>query len=106
MLEQVLQFSLDLKNAKFNTKYKLSDYNDVLENRYLNKLLKSRTNLISGGEKQRATIASEFIADKPILNTSEPTSDLDSHWALKLICFLKNLAILKKNYHFDHTSII
>lgn len=92
-VESALQFSLDLRNLRMNTQDTLDKYYDVFESLYLDKLLATKIDVLSGGEKQRVSIAAEIIADKEIIILDEPTSDLDSHLALNLMRSLKKLAI-------------
>lgn len=91
-VREALQFALDLKNSRCNTTSVLEDYNEAIKNLLLHNILDTKIDVISGGEKQRLAIANELIADKKILILDEPTSDLDSYLALKLIMYLKSLA--------------
>lgn len=91
-LRRALNFAISLKNAEQGTSSKMEEFAEVLDNLLLGDKLDMDIDVFSGGEKQRAAIAVEFMFDKDILILDEPTSDLDSHLALNLITYLKELA--------------
>lgn len=72
------------------TKEKLHEIYDAL---HLMPILQKNINNISGGERKRVMIAIELVLLKKILILDEPTSDLDSYLALKLIMYLKKIAV-------------
>jgi len=91
-VRQAIQFSLDLKNDRVGTAETLETHSELIDKLHLSKVLDTGIAVLSGGERQRVAIAADIVAGKDILVMDEPTSDLDSHLALSLMVFLKQLA--------------
>uniref|UniRef100_A0A6B2L0A8 ABC transporter domain-containing protein n=1 Tax=Arcella intermedia TaxID=1963864 RepID=A0A6B2L0A8_9EUKA len=95
-VRETITFSARLK---LHTSKEQQDHkvNDVIEKFGLSKVADSRIGTavrrgISGGEKKRAAISSEFITDPSLILLDEPTSGLDSVTAYTIVEQLKNLA--------------
>lgn len=48
---------------------------------------------ISGGQKRRASVASQLITSPKVLFLDEPTSGLDSQASFEVMSFVKNIAV-------------
>lgn len=94
-VQAILETVLDMRNSKHGSTWKLDDFKDLISDLHLEKLLRSKGDILSGGEKQRVAIACGIIFDRQIIMLDEPTSDLDSHLALNLMLYLKELAVNK-----------
>jgi ATP-binding cassette subfamily B protein len=57
---------------------------------------------LSGGEKQRLSIARAFLKDAPILILDEPTSALDAHTEARLLLALKRLMRQRTTFIIAH----
>lgn len=103
-IENMIKFAIEMKSKEFierdedekleNYKSKVSEdkLNEIYEALNLAPILQKNINAVSGGERKRVMIAIELILLKKVLILDEPTSDLDSHLALKLISYLKRIA--------------
>lgn len=89
---EVIQFAIDLKNAKENLNSQITEFGEIFEELNIADLLDKSIEVLSGGERQRVLIAAELVLSREIIILDEPTSDLDSHLALNLILFLKKMA--------------
>ncbi|MDJ0783338.1 MAG: ABC transporter ATP-binding protein [Desulfosarcinaceae bacterium] len=74
---------------------------DLLSWLGLNDRLDHRPSQLSGGEMQRTAIARALINDPGIILADEPTGNLDSHNARKVIALLADL-----NREFDRTVVV
>ena len=92
-VENVIKFSIEIKNSQGNENISMANLKEIINALHLEHILTKNVNSISGGELKRVMIAIELIMKKKILILDEPTSDLDSHLAYKLISFLKQKAI-------------
>ena len=57
---------------------------------------RERMKVISGGERKRLSLASEFLTNPPLLFCDEPTSGLDSFMAQSILELLSDLAKMGK----------
>lgn len=94
-VKSIFESTLELRNAKFDTQLKLEDFDDAMEYLYVKQLLDTKAHVLSGGEYKRVAITCGIMLDRDILILDEPTSDLDSHIALNLMFYLKELAKTK-----------
>jgi len=92
-LKKSLMYSAILRNPKKNKKYIEKNVDNTLGILELkgkeNTLIKN----LSGGERKRASIASELLSKPNILFLDEPTSGLDSNIEKKLMKTLKDITL-------------
>lgn len=75
----------------------------VLEHLLLPKdILNKNLDEISGGQKQRLSLASVLLLKKPILILDEPTSALDDQSSAQVLEFLKSLKLTLLSASHDH----
>ena len=91
-VESLIEFAIKIKQKERKLKISKENIDEIYEALNLRPILHKNVNSISGGERKRAMIAIELVMMKKILILDEPTSDLDSYLALKLITFLQKIA--------------
>jgi len=97
-----IAISCELKKQKYhNTLIKT-----VMEKFNLNGLEKQDPKVLSGGEKQRVTIARSIINESSIILADEPTGALDSHNSHLVMQLLYNLAKEKLVILVTHNEIL
>lgn len=85
-----VSLALSLSSIKFNKRK--SKVIEVLKLVGLDKKIKKYPNELSGGEKQRATIARAIIKEPSIILADEPTGSLDKENSIEVMKLLKKLS--------------
>lgn len=85
VISPLLAKGVDVKTAKEKAKSIIKEVG--LENR-----LKTRSNKLSGGEKQRVVLARALVSDSKILACDEPTGNLDSKTGIEIIKLIKKIS--------------
>ena len=89
MLEYTARLRLPKDISSDEINYQVDSVIDIMGlNEHREKLIRK----LSGGQRKRASIASELISDPAILFMDEPTSGLDPESDINLIKYLKKLA--------------
>ncbi len=92
-VREALEFSAGLRLPPDTTESEIrSRINDVLAKVELNAQQDQVISSLSGGQRKRASIAVELLADPPIFFLDEPTSGLDPGLEKKVMAILRNLA--------------
>ena len=91
---------LKLSYAKKNDNMKVN-LDSLVNDFKLEKIINSRFNILSGGQKKILSIASVFIQNPYIYLLDEPLANLDFFYQKIILNNLKKLK--KKNYHHDIT---
>ncbi len=97
-LENV-EVALKIAGKKSSESFKRA--NDLLEQVGLKNRINHRPSELSGGEKQRVSIARALANDPKVILADEPTANLDTATAKKVIRLLEDLA-----RHHDKTVIV
>ena len=90
-LKKSLYYSATLRNPKLSKKEIMESVNNIISILELNGKENTLIKKLSGGERKRASIASELLSKPDILFLDEPTSGLDSNIEKKLMKSLKEL---------------
>ncbi len=75
---------------------------DAIEKVGLTKVMRHKATHLSGGEKQRTVIARALVSNTPIIACDEPTGNLDSETAVRIIDLLKKVAPNKLILYVTH----
>ncbi len=95
-LQKSLEYSLDLR-VKNITKIKSQKIiNEILEILELSHVKNNLIKTLSGGEKKRASIATEMLSNPSLFLLDEPTSGLDSNIEKKVMKKLREISNLGK----------
>ncbi|XP_017773005.1 PREDICTED: ATP-binding cassette sub-family G member 1-like isoform X2 [Nicrophorus vespilloides] len=92
-VQEIMTIAADLKLAKdITSEEKQLAIDDILDTLRLTKTKNTITNLLSGGEQKRLSIALELLNNPPVIFLDEPTTGLDDLSSSQCIQLLKSLA--------------
>ncbi len=91
-LQKSLEYSLALRIKNIQKKESKSTINRVLKMLELSHVRNSLIKNLSGGEKKRASIATEMLSDPNLFLLDEPTSGLDANIEKKIMKKLREIA--------------
>ena len=100
IVEDELLFGLE--NLKFSKEEMDNRLNKVLDILDISDLRQRTLNSLSGGQKQKVSIASILILDPPVIILDEPTANLDAVSSIEIFRIINNL---KKKYNTTITII-
>lgn len=95
-LQKSLEFSLELRIKNISKKDIKTTVNHVLKILELTHVKNSLVKNLSGGEKKRASIATEMLSDPDLFLLDEPTSGLDANIEKKIMRKLREIANMGK----------
>ena len=84
--------SLSLEILNHNPESIRRDVNEALESVDLQGYNDRKVNKLSGGEKQRVSIARSIVKDTKIILADEPTGNLDESTSIKILDYLKKIS--------------
>lgn len=91
-LQKSLEYSLELRVKNVSKKEIVTTVNHVLKILELSHVRNSLIKNLSGGEKKRASIATEMLSDPNLFLLDEPTSGLDANIEKKIMKKLREIA--------------
>lgn len=91
-LQKSLEYSLELRVKNISKQKKKKIINHILEILELTSIKDSLIKNLSGGEKKRASIATEMLSDPNLFLLDEPTSGLDANIEKKIMKKLREIA--------------
>lgn len=95
-LQKSLEYSLELRVKNITKKEKKTTINHVLKILELSHIKNSLIKNLSGGERKRASIATEMLSDPNLFLLDEPTSGLDANIEKKIMNKLREIANMGK----------
>lgn len=84
--------NLSLTYNIINKSYNQNEVENILSKLEINSYLNTKVKDLSGGEKQRVSIARALIKDAKVILADEPTGSLDTKTAKDIFAILKDLA--------------
>ncbi len=91
-LQKSLEYSLKLRMKNKTKKERIATINYVLKTLELSHVRNTLIKNLSGGEKKRASIATEMLSDPHLFLLDEPTSGLDANIEKKIMLKLREIA--------------
>ncbi|MCI9233935.1 MAG: ABC transporter ATP-binding protein/permease [Bacilli bacterium] len=95
-LQKSLEYSLLLRVKKVSKKQMMDTIDYILETLELSHVRNTLIKNLSGGEKKRASIATEMLSDPNLFLLDEPTSGLDANIEKKIMKKLREIANMGK----------
>lgn len=89
---EFIHFNVSCRSPSLSSEEAEKRISTVIRDLRLDKITDTPISMISGGERKRMMIATEFMLDSNILVLDEPTTGLDSHASLHLFHVLKEHA--------------